>query len=56
MRGGLMQYIPVFLRRDWAYTVPTVMAAGNAGGTIIVMMSNTRTTIIIGRIWKSNFV
>ena len=31
------------LRRDWAYTIPTVSAAGNAGGTIVV----TKTSLIL---------
>ena len=43
--GGLIQNICFFFNRLWAYTVPTVMAAGKAGGTIIVMMSRTRITI-----------
>lgn len=36
---GLMQYIWFFLRRDWAYIRPTVIAAGRAGGTTIVIRS-----------------
>ena len=43
--GGLIQNICFFFNLLWAYTVPTVMAAGNAGGTIIVMMSRTRRTM-----------
>ncbi len=47
--GGLMQKMPAFFRRFWAYTVPTVMAAGRAGGTTIVMMSKARsTTFFVG--------
>ena len=45
MRGGLMQKMPCFLSRFWAYTVPTVMAAGRAGGTMMVTMSSSLFTI-----------
>lgn len=44
--GGLIQYICIFFSLFCAYTVPTVIAAGSAGGTIIVMMSNTRNKIL----------
>lgn len=34
-----MQKILRFLRRLCAYTIPAVIAAGNAGGTVIVIIS-----------------
>lgn len=35
----LRHEISAFLSRPTAYSLPTVMAAGSAGGTTIVMMS-----------------
>lgn len=40
-----MQKIPTFFSLLWAYTIPAVIAAGRAGGTVIVMIS--RDSIII---------
>jgi hypothetical protein len=34
-----MQKIPLWRSRDCAYTVPTVIAAGMAGGTTMVSIS-----------------
>lgn len=34
-----MQKIPSFLRRLCAYTIPAVIAAGKAGGTVMVIIS-----------------
>lgn len=42
---GLIQKIPTFFSLLWAYTMPAVIAAGSAGGTVIVMIS--RDSIII---------
>lgn len=42
---GLIQKIPIFFSLLWAYTIPAVIAAGSAGGTVIVMIS--RDSIII---------
>jgi len=52
IRGGLMQKMPAFLRRFCAYTVPTVMAAGNAGGTTTVMISSARKITLV--MWTCN--
>ena len=50
--GGLIQKILDFLSRFWAYTVPTVMAAGKAGGTTTVTMSNTRRIVFPAGSWR----
>ena len=42
---GLIQYIFEDLRRLWANTIPTVRAAGRAGGTAMVIKSRARRTI-----------
>lgn len=42
---GLIQKMPTFFSLLWAYTMPAVIAAGSAGGTVIVMIS--RDSIII---------
>lgn len=42
---GLIQKIPIFFSLLWAYTMPAVIAAGSAGGTVMVMIS--RDSIII---------
>lgn len=39
---GLIQYMSLFFIRDWANTIPTVRAAGRAGGTAIVITSRLR--------------
>ena len=44
-REGLMQIILLFFKRCKAYNVPTLMAAGRAGGTAIVITSNAFLTI-----------
>lgn len=36
-----MQKMPAVFSLRWAYTMPTVIAAGRAGGTTIVTMSST---------------
>ena len=43
--GGEIQKIFFFLSLDKANTVPAVIAAGKAGGTVIVMRSNDLSTI-----------
>lgn len=48
---GLIQNIPMFLRRRCAYTIPAVMAAGNAGGTVMVMMSRASMMIVLADTW-----
>lgn len=42
---GDMQNICSFFSRFCAYNLPTVIAAGNAGGTTIVIKSNASTNI-----------
>lgn len=37
---GLMQYTLAFFNLDIAYNLPTVIAAGKAGGTTIVIISS----------------
>lgn len=37
--GGAVQNMPFFFSLLWAYIVPTVIAAGKAGGTTIVIIS-----------------
>lgn len=44
-RGGEMQKILFFLSLASAKRVPAVIAAGKAGGTVIVIKSNERSTI-----------
>lgn len=44
---GLMQKMPMCLRRRWAYTMPAVMAAGSAGGTVMVMMSRDSMMMVL---------
>ena len=46
MLRGLIQYTKAFLSRLWANTIPTVMAAGSAGGITIVTISNVRNTMM----------
>lgn len=47
-----MQKMPIFLRRRWAYTMPAVMAAGSAGGTVIVMMSRDSMMMVLAGDWE----
>lgn len=58
IRRGLMQKMSDLRRRFCANTIPTVMAAGNDGGTTIVTRSRVRTKIRNGSsslvIWKRN--
>lgn len=49
---GLMQKMPMRLRRRWAYTMPAVMAAGSAGGTVMVMMSKDLMMIRVAGTWS----
>lgn len=49
---GLIQKIPMRLRRRCAYTIPAVMAAGNAGGTVMVMMSKDSITMVSAGTWS----
>jgi len=52
-RGGEMQNIPFFLSLARAKRVPTVIAAGSAGGTVIVIKSKERSTISsVGRFYS----
>lgn len=44
---GLMQKIPKFLRRLCAYTIPAVIAAGNAGGTVMVIISRDSIIMVL---------
>jgi len=44
--GGEMQKIFFFLSLPMAKIVPMVMAAGKAGGTVIVIKSRDRTMIL----------
>lgn len=44
--GGDRQKILFLRKRRWLYTMPAVMAAGRAGGTTIVMISNVRRIIV----------
>lgn len=44
---GLMQKMPRFLRRRCAYTIPAVIAAGRAGGTVMVMMSSDSMMMVL---------
>lgn len=48
---GLMQKIPMRLRRRCAYTIPAVMAAGNAGGTVMVTMSRDSIMMVLAGTW-----
>lgn len=48
---GLMQKMPMFLRRRWAYTMPAVIAAGSAGGTVMVMMSRDSMMMVLAGTW-----
>lgn len=48
---GLMQKMPMRLRRRWAYTMPAVMAAGSAGGTVMVMMSRDSMMMVLAGTW-----
>jgi hypothetical protein len=43
--GGDIQYILFYFNLFIANTVPIVIAAGNAGGTVIVIRSNDLSTI-----------
>lgn len=42
-----MQKIPKFLRRLCAYTIPAVIAAGNAGGTVMVIISRDSIMMVL---------
>lgn len=42
-----MQKIPKFLRRLCAYTIPAVKAAGNAGGTVMVIISRDSIMMVL---------
>lgn len=42
-----MQKIPKFFRRLCAYTIPAVIAAGNAGGTVMVMISRDSIIMVL---------
>lgn len=44
--GGERQKILFFRKRRWLDTMPAVMAAGKAGGTTIVTISNVRKIIV----------
>lgn len=44
---GLMQKIPMFFSRRCAYTIPAVMAAGSAGGTVMVTMSRDSIMMVL---------
>lgn len=49
---GLMQKMPIRLRRRWAYTIPAVMAAGSAGGTVMVIMSRDSIMMVFAGTWN----
>lgn len=51
IRCGLIQKMPTRLRRRWAYTMPAVMAAGSAGGTVMVMMSRDSMMMVLAGTW-----
>lgn len=42
-----MQKIPKFLRRLCAYTIPAVIAAGSAGGTVMVIISRDSIIMVL---------
>lgn len=48
---GLMQKMPTRFRRRWANTIPAVMAAGSAGGTVMVTMSRDSMTMVLAGTW-----
>lgn len=50
---GLMQKIPICFKRLCAYTMPAVMAAGKAGGTVMVMMSRDSMMMVLAGTWLS---
>lgn len=50
---GLMQKMPTRFRRRWAYTMPAVMAAGKAGGTVMVMMSRDSMMMVLAETWTA---
>lgn len=52
--GGETQNIRLCRSRFWLYTIPAVIAAGNAGGTTIVMMSSVRRIIVPAALWNGN--
>lgn len=49
---GLMQKMPTRLSRLWAYTMPAVMAAGRAGGTVMVTISRDSMIMVLAGTWK----
>lgn len=49
---GLVQKMPKRFSRRWAKTIPAVMAAGRAGGTVMVMMSRDSMTMVLAGTWK----
>lgn len=51
---GLMQKIPARFRRRCAYTIPAVMAAGKAGGTVMVIMSRDSVMMVLAGTWISS--
>jgi hypothetical protein len=48
IRGGEIQKMRLLLSLAMAKAAPAVIAAGRAGGTVIVMRSNERSTISSG--------
>ena len=48
---GLMQKMPTRFKRRCAYTIPAVIAAGRAGGTVMVMMSRDSTMMVLAGTW-----
>lgn len=46
-----MQKIPMFFSRRCAYTIPAVMAAGSAGGTVMVTMSRDSIMMVLAGTW-----
>lgn len=50
---GLMQKMPRPLRRRCAYTIPAVMAAGSAGGTVMVMMSSDSMMMVLAETYTN---
>lgn len=46
-----MQKMPTRFRRRCAYTIPAVMAAGRAGGMVMVMMSRDSMMMVFAGTW-----
>lgn len=46
-----MQKMPTRFRRRCAYTIPAVMAAGRAGGTVMVTMSRDSMIMVLAGTW-----